>query len=367
MNAIHRLLLPLSAALLLGACSQGPAGSGAAGTARDVDPDDVAARVAGEPITFEDVDAWVKEDLFRRNTEDGDPLKVWALRRDALERMIDERLLEQAAAEAGSEPNELLAAEAAKRVDVDDEEVRAFYDQNADRIEADFEEIAPQIRRHLESREAASARRDYLAALRDAAAVEVLLDAPRVEVAAVGPARGPEDAPVTIIEFSDYQCPFCKRAEPTVERVLDRYGDRVRFVYRHFPLDSIHPLARGAAEAAACAAEQDRFWDFHEGLFAQDAKLDPEGLEAHAEAVGLDLEPFRTCVSEGRTAEVVEADLAAGREVGVRGTPAFFINGIMLSGARPYEDFVQIIEDELERSAETEQAGEGTGTGAQAG
>jgi len=158
---------------------------------------------------------------------------------------------------------------------------------------------------------------------------------------------GPEDAPVTIVEFSDYQCPYCKRAEPVIKQVLERYPEQVRFVYRHFPLDRIHPQARPAAEAAACADEQGLFWEFHEQLFAPDAKFDDTALEAYAVEAGVDMDGFRSCLGERRTQALVEGDLQAGRSAGVSGTPAFFVNGIRLTGARPFDEFVELIEQEL--------------------
>ena len=117
--------------------------------------------------------------------------------------------------------------------------------------------------------------------------------------------------------FSDYQCPYCSRAEPVVQQVLERYPSQVRFVFRHFPLERIHPLARGAAEAAACANEQGQFWEFHGKLFASEAKLDAESLQQYASDLGLDLRSSRPCVEERRFQADIEADLAARQQAGV--------------------------------------------------
>jgi protein-disulfide isomerase len=181
--------------------------------------------------------------------------------------------------------------------------------------------------------------------------VAVLLERPRTPVEAIGPARGPEDAPITIVEFSDYQCPFCRRAEPTIEQVLARYEGKIRFVYRHFPLDRIHPQARGASEAAACADKQGKFWEYHSALFAENAQLERASLDALAEQLELDTAAFASCLEEGQTKELVEKDLQAGSEAGVTGTPAFFINGIPLRGAVPETDFQRIIDQELDDAA----------------
>ena len=333
------------------ACAQGDSPPESASAGGDETP---AARVDGDTISVGELDAWIKDQLFERQTEGGEPSKLYELRREALDNLINDRLLEQRAAAQGTTPQALLDQEAGQRVAVSEEQVRAFYDEHAEQLgEASFEEIAPQIRNHLTQRRRPEAAREYVASLREAVEVEVLLDTPRAEVEARGPGRGPEDAAVTIVEFSDYECPFCKRAEPVVEQVLERYGDRVRFVFRHFPLDRIHPRARAAAEAAVCAEEQGRFWEYHDRLFADDAGLDPESLEQHAGEAALDLEAFRACLAQDRVRQRVEEDLVAGRQAGVSGTPAFFVNGIKLSGARPLQDFVELIDAELERAGAT--------------
>jgi protein-disulfide isomerase len=309
-----------------------------------------AAKVAGETLTVGELDAWIKQQLFDQATDDREPTKLYELRSRALDDLIDERLLKEEAAPLGLTPDELLQKETEKQANVSDEEVLAFYDQNKERMgDAPFEQVKPQILRHLQQQRQQAAGRDYLQALRDKASVEVYLDAPRIQVDATGPSLGPEDAPVTIVEFSDYQCPYCKRAEPVVQQLLERYPAEVRFVFRDYPLDRIHPLARGAAEAAACANQQGRFWEFHRKLFDPGAKLDPESLRQYASDLGLDLQAFQTCMEEHRFQAEIEADLAAGREAGVTGTPAFFVNGIPLKGARPLDDFVAVIEKELHR------------------
>jgi protein-disulfide isomerase len=325
------LSLCAAAALGLAACTPRAPGAGAS--------DEVAARVDGEAITLAEVDETIKDDLYE-------------LRRNALDNMIAERLVERAAKQAGRTPEEFMQGEVSRRSAVPDAEVQAYYDQHKDQMgERKFEDVAPQIRQGLEARRAQQAAREFVGSLREQAKVEVELERPRLEVAATGPARGPADAPVTIVEFSDYQCPFCRRVEPTVKQVLERYGDRVRFVYRHFPLDRIHPQARGAAEAAACADDQERFWEFHDRLFADGSQLDAKSLESYAGELGLDVPRFQKCVAEGRFRDLVERDAAEGRRAGVSGTPAFFINGVKLSGAQPLDQFVEVIDQELEGGA----------------
>jgi protein-disulfide isomerase len=153
---------------------------------------------------------------------------------------------------------------------------------------------------------------------------------------------------VQIIEFSDFECPFCLRANPTITQLLKTYGDRVRLVYRHYPLPN-HPNARPAAEASACANEQGLFWEYHDRLFANQSRLSPADLKQHAAELGLDSAKFNACVDSRRFQKDVEEDMAAGARLGVSGTPHFFINGRVLNGAQPIENFRAVIDDELQR------------------
>jgi protein-disulfide isomerase len=150
---------------------------------------------------------------------------------------------------------------------------------------------------------------------------------------------------VTIIAFSDYECPFCKRAEQTVEEVVKAYGDKVRVVHRDFPL-AFHANARPAAEAAHCANAQGKFWPYHSKLFTS-ADLSADKLKALATEVGLDRAKFDDCVAKHQFKAAVDQDVADGSDVGVTGTPAFFINGRLLSGAQPFEKFKEVIDEEL--------------------
>ncbi len=166
------------------------------------------------------------------------------------------------------------------------------------------------------------------------------------------PFLGEDNAPVTIIEFSDYQCPFCKKFyDETEKQLIKDYVEtgKVKFVYRDFPLDSIHPLARKAAEAAECADEQGKFWEYHDKLF-ETQKLDEASLKQHAKDLGLDTEQFNSCLDSGKYKDEVQKDLDDGIKAGVTGTPTFFINGKKVVGAQPYSVIKQIIDDELSKN-----------------
>ncbi len=162
------------------------------------------------------------------------------------------------------------------------------------------------------------------------------------------PIRGKPDAPITIVEFSDFQCPFCGRAQPTLARVLDEYPDDVRLLFRHMPL-SFHKDAPLAHRASVAAGEQGRFWEMHDRIFGQQRDLSRNTLVAHAQAIGLDVARFQRDLDDPKLDADVERDLAEARELGITGTPAFFINGRLLSGAQPYSAFRNEIERELAR------------------
>ena len=162
------------------------------------------------------------------------------------------------------------------------------------------------------------------------------------------PAWGNADAPVTIVEFSDFQCAYCRIFyQTTMVTLLERYPKQVRFVYRDFPLASIHPQATLAAEAAQCAHAQGRFWEFHNALFANTNRLAPDLYQTLAISMGMDKERFATCLTSREFSQEVEKDFNAARVLGVTGTPTFFVNGIPLVGAQPLEAFVEVIEREL--------------------
>jgi protein-disulfide isomerase len=172
----------------------------------------------------------------------------------------------------------------------------------------------------------------------------------RVEISAGGvPFRGPAKAPVTIVEFSDFHCPFCRRVIPTLAQLESRYGDKIKLVFRDFPIDSLHPGATKAHEAARCANEQGKFWAYHDKLLNTPPKSSPETFKELARDVGLNPNAFETCLNSGKYQTAIKEDIAEGNRVGVTGTPAFFINGRQILGAQPLEAFARIIDDELSR------------------
>ncbi len=307
----------------------------------------VAAEVNGEPITVAELDKWIKEDLFRARA--GEPSELFELRDRALGLMLEERVLEIEAKNRGVAVQTLLEGEVAALGPVTDAEVSTWYAENEDRlgkVELD-DEVKDQIRSFLSQQRESEARK----ALVESAELIVHLQPPRIQVSAEGPSKGPADAPVTIVEFSDFQCPYCSRVLSTLAQVMERYPEGVRIVYRNFPLRS-HQRAGPAAEASLCADEQGKFWSYHDKLFANARALSDEQLKGYAEELELDVPAFEQCYDERRFAEQVETDVREGHAAGVTGTPAFFVNGVLLSGARPSADFYRAIDAELERLKE---------------
>lgn len=169
-----------------------------------------------------------------------------------------------------------------------------------------------------------------------------------IEITTADHIRGNIDAPITILEYSDFQCPFCARFHETMIQVMENYPEDVRWVYKHFPIDSIHPLARTAAEASECAADQDKFWEYSDELYANYQSMTQSTFTTIAENLNLNMNDFNSCLDSDKYAEKVNTQFQEASSIGVTGTPGNFINGEVLGGAVPYEQLVQMIEARLE-------------------
>jgi predicted DsbA family dithiol-disulfide isomerase len=306
---------------------------------------DAVAIVDGTPIPSDVLDAMIQGQLMElRQQED-------QLRRQALDDLVSQLLIQREAEARGVSVSDLIETEITSGARVTPEEAKSFYETNKARFGSTTEERAlQQIIEGLGRQRQRERRAAFAKELEDKYPVEVLLEPFRVPVdTGSSPIRGNPEAPVTIVEFSDFQCPFCVRARPTVSRVREVYGEDVRFAFRHFPL-SFHEQAPKAGEAAACAGDQERFWEMHDRLWANPGRLQIADLKEHAAALELDTEAFNACLDSGRYASLVESDTEAGARLGVSGTPAFFINGRPLVGAQPFEAFASVIDDELERA-----------------
>ena len=308
--------------------------------------DVTAATIGDRSISLQELDEKAAAALMKVRQQE------YEVRARALEGIIKEELLAQEAGSLGLTADQLLEIEINSRITAPPQsEIDIFYEQSKARFGAQTrDQLLPQITNILRSQKQNAAEQAYLRSLRQKYGVRVMIDPPRLDVSLDDdPTRGPEDAPITIVEFSDYECPFCNRAEETIHEVLARYGDQVRLVYRDFPL-SFHKNAEIASIGAGCANEQGKFWEMHGAMFADQKKLTAADLVETAAGVGLDREAFEECLDSGRFREEVQNDLQDGQKYGVTGTPTFFINGIMLVGAQSPDAFYRIIERELERA-----------------
>jgi protein-disulfide isomerase len=330
--------------LVIGACST------SAQQARQPSPGEIVATVGGVSITLEQVD----EKALQEPAERFGSLKLsqalYEARLASADEMVGNVLLDQEAKRRGIERAVLVEQEiTSNAAPVTEADVAAWYQSNPQRVQgATLDQVRVPIKSMLTQERLQNARVAYLNTLKSKTTVRVMLDPPRAAVrAGTSPARGPTSAPIELIEFADFQCPYCLAASPTIKRVIDTYGDRIHFVYRNFPLQS-HPDAKPAAEAAQCANEQGQFWAYHDRLFGVPGKLSDADLKKTAADLGLDPGRFNACVDQHRYKSVVDADTQAGAEAGVSGTPAFFINGRLLSGAQPFDAFKRVIDEELE-------------------
>lgn len=308
----------------------------------------VLATIGGHPITQRQVDDRLLAKVGAS--------KLYDLRKQALDSIVDEYVIQRAATKAGLTPDEYLKREMSSSSEkLTDAEVRQFYDQHKAVIDRQtggkpFDQIKQPLTAALERRNQQLRRNALIAKLRADDGVKILLQAPRVKVVSADhPSKGPAGAPITIVEFGDFQCPFCRAAEGTVKQMLQQYDGKVRLVYMDFPL-SFHSHAMDAARAGRCAEDQGKFWQYHDALFADQRKLSPTDLKATAAKLGLDAKRFNACFDDDKHAAGIKADIAQGRSLGVSGTPTFFINGRALEGALPPAQFSQIINEELARA-----------------
>lgn len=324
-----------------------PHGEGSGGPASSA----VAATLDGRTVTIGELDTYIKEELFSEATSKRNPAALYEVRSRNLKGMIDELILENAASAANLSPEEYLDRQAEAEGEVSEEEIAAFFDENIEKMGGrDLDQMRDQISAYMTEQRVVT----VIADLRDQAAMEILLEPARVEVEAIGPSKGPDDAVVTIVEFSDFQCPYCQRVLPAIEQIVAKYPTQVRFVFRNLPLNRIHSRAQAAAEAAACADKQGNFWGYHDLIFANNRALSDEDLEGHASELGLEMQAFRQCVQNRETQQIVDTDLAAAESLQISGTPSFMINGIPMHGALSLEALSEVIDAEIARNSADE-------------
>lgn len=348
-------------ALFFVACNQSGQSSG---------QNEVLVKINGKPLSYATLDSKARMHLYTAEVE------YYQSRRQALEQIIADRLMDEEAKKLGISLDELRKREIeAKIPEVTDAQVDEFYKTRKDQIESRLKdmpkdkrpsvvEIKKTIRQSLGQRSNQDRYSAYLEELKSKNKVEITLqapEAPRVDVATGenNPTMGPKNAKVKIIEFSDFECPFCARALPVIKQIKETYGDKVSITFRDFPL-SFHRTAKKQAEAGACAHEQNKFWEFHDKVFNAQGRVQTgfsggnekgliDALSDIAKESGLDREKFKECLESGRFSKEVEEDTRAGADAGVSSTPSFFVNGRLMAGAQPFAEFQRVIDAELKR------------------
>jgi len=306
---------------------------------------------SAQPLAIVDGQAITEEELLPQVEGPLRPLRdqEYQIKKKALDTLITQRIVDMEAKKKGVSTDKLYEQEVdAKIPEPTDVELKAIYAVQKEQ-DRPFEESKPQLAQTLKRARIQQARQEYSAHLREEAKVSVMLSPPRAEVA-VDPARvrGNPKAKVMIVEFSDFQCPYCRQVDATMKSLLAKHEGVVALAYRDMPLSSIHPMAMGAAQAGRCAAEQGKFWELHDAMFADQASLDQSGLLAKAKKLALDEKQFEACLTSEKYKAQVQQDAKEGSRLGINGTPAFFINGVFLNGAQPESAFERAIKDELE-------------------
>jgi protein-disulfide isomerase len=316
------------------------------------------ATLNGQNVTQQELDKAADADLKalevrRLQNEAALTQEKQQILQKALDQIVNDKLLELEAAKQKKTKEEVLQAEVEKNIETpSDKEVENFYDTNKDRIPIPKAQALPQVKNYLIEQSRTKARDQLFNRLKKDYGFKSYLEPLRAKVATAGfPTKGPANAAVTIVEFSDFECPYCGQLFPTLKQVEKNYPQQVRIVYRQYPLASIHPHAQKAAEASLCANDQKKFWEFHDSMFGKQNELSVPDLKQRAVDLKLDTQAFNSCLDSGRHADAIAADIQEGARFGVSGTPALFVNGRLLSGNQPYSEIQTVIEDELARIA----------------
>lgn len=308
----------------------------------------LAAKVGDMEVTNAELQDGIESELFEAES------KVFEIKFNRLKALLLQKFMDKDPRKKGLSNDEFLEKYIAKDVNISEKEIDAFIkDQNipAEHINP---QVREKIRNYLEMERKKEAVDKWIADQTKKNPVEVYIEKPRrptfpIEVGNA-PVTGGKDAKVTIVEFSDFQCPFCAKGAEILNQLKKKYGNKIKVVFKNFPLP-FHNHAEDAAVAGLCANEQgsNYFWKMHDQMFANQDALDTEGLKKTAKKIGLKMDQFEKCLSEKKYLSQVKADMEEGRKIKVKSTPTFFINGQLINGAQPVEVFSEIIDEELAR------------------
>jgi protein-disulfide isomerase len=308
----------------------------------------IAATIQDRTITLSELDDYIKNLLFKRTTK-GDERAIYELRSQHLRTLIDQAVVDQAAAAAGLSNPAFLQQEIDALGPQSSEETAPFYAEagRSKMTEANMAGLADRIELVVNLTRKAEVVQD----LRKQAGVAVHMIPPRSPVDASGPSRGPDDAAITLVSFSNFHCSHCQRSEPIIKKILAQYPDQLRLVYRHYTRRA-EPRSQPAAEAAVCAGAQEKFWPYHDRLLENRVGgLSDEDLDGYAVELGLEMESFRQCLSERESKQLVDADTAYAKSHDLVQIPSYFLNGIRITGPQDPAIFSEMIDTELDRLA----------------
>lgn len=303
----------------------------------------------GGTISDEEVMAIAKTSMMK-------PLaQIYSIKRAALENILADQILDKEAKSKSTTVEALVKDNVTSKVkDPTDSELKALFEmsKNSRALRGKkYEESQGYLKRLFAQQQSQDLMDTYLDKLFEKYNVAINLERPKSKVSVDDdPGLGNPKAPVVIVEFSDFQCPYCGKTRPTLDRIMKEYKDQVYYVFRDFPL-SFHRQAKDAANAAHCAGEQNKYWEYNTALWDKRPQLsDLSTLDVIAKDLSLDEAKFKACVESKKYFQEIDKDQADGAAAGVSGTPAYFINGVFLSGAQPFEAFQEIIEEELAKS-----------------
>ena len=303
------------------------------------EPGQPVARISGQILTLSDLQAQESGKLLQAQ------FQYYLSERKALEEAIDNRLLEDEARKKQIPLDQLLEKEVYKDVKDPTEDQLEVYYEGLDTQEP-YQSIRGEVLQHIRELRRTKARAAFVEQLRKNAQINILLMPPAANVQTASAfVKGDRKAPVVLVEFADYECPYCQKVNPKIQQLKKDFGDSLTVIYKDFPLP-MHHSSEKAAEASRCAGEQGKFWEYHDVLFYS-KQLEPDELKEHARVLKLDADRFDSCLDNGTQADAVKKDLEEAKSLGLTGTPSFFVNGHFFSGVVDYDVLKDIINQQL--------------------
>ncbi len=303
------------------------------------EPQQVVAKVSGVDLTLSDLQSEESGKLLQAEYQ------YYLSERKALEELIDNRLLSDEARKRGITVDQLMEKEVYKGVKDPTEDQLEVYYEGLDTQES-YQAVREDVLQHIRDLRRSKARKTYVEQLRKDAQINIALMPPSAKVnTSTAYSNGKGNAPVVLVEFADYQCPYCQKVNPEIQKLKKQYGDALTVTFKDFPLP-MHHTAQKAAEASRCAGEQGKFWEYHDVLFYS-KQLEVDALKEHARVLKLDGDRFDTCLDNGLEADAVKRDLDEAKGLGLTGTPSFFINGHFVSGVVDYDALKDLVNQQL--------------------